>query len=182
MDSTTLLQNFNNITLCHNNELTLIEKDSQATLRSVTIKNVPKDSFAVKIDDFKVQNVFKGKNGWGYNKHSDYVIITPAILLFIEMKSANHISPDRQKKIITKFNSDTCILDYFDVVFNRMLGKNPFFNKRDTRFIALYCGPEMKSTTSVKPEPPTHTRPDSFARIAVKDNDIINFKRLCIGI
>lgn len=182
MDSTTLCQNFNKVTKSCNNTLTLIENGTQATLRKITIENLPIGSFAIKIDDFKVQNIFKGKNGWGYNKHGDYVIITPTILIFIEMKSANHMAYDRQEKIITKFQSDTCILDYLDIVFSRMLGKNPFFNKRERRFIALYRGPEVKSTTSARPLSPLHTQPNHFAKIAVKDGDAINFNRLCIGI
>lgn len=182
MDSTTLFQNFNNVAKSHNNTLTLKENGTQATLRSITIENLPIDSFAIKIDDFKVHNVFKGKNGWGYNRHSDYVIITPNILIFIEMKSANHMAYDRQEKIITKFQSDTCILDYLDIIFSRMLGKNTFFDKREKRFIALYRGPEVKTTTSTRPSSPLHIHPDHFAKIAVKDGDTINFNRLCVGI
>lgn len=181
MDSVTLLHSFKNATISQNRTLVLTEHGDQATLRKITIENLPNDTFAIKIDKFKVQNVFNQEKEWGYNKHGDYVIVTKDILIFIEMKSTNCLSQDRNKKIITKFQSDTCIIDYFDTLFKRMLGKNHFFSKREKRFVALYRGPEIKPTTSMKPQPPTHVRPESFAKIAVKDDDIVDFRRLCIG-
>lgn len=165
-------------------EVILKETDSGATLREVTIHGLPSDSYAVKLDNIKVSNLFINKKIGSFNKHGDYLIVTDREMIVVEMKSQKELSEKLLDECKRKFKSDCCIFDYCDSVFFRILKKNPFFKGKPIYFVLLYQGaPIAISPTSAKPSgaPPRHTDPEDFLRIPVADKDRVNFNRLLAG-
>lgn len=165
-------------------EVVLRETDKGATLREITVHNLPADSYAVKLDKISVNNLFIDKQIAGINMHGDYLIVTDREMIVVEMKSRKELTDKLIDECKRKFKSDCCIFDYCDSVFFHILNKNPFFKGKPIYFVLLYQGaPIALSPTSAKPSenPTRHTDPDDFSRIPVADNARVNFNRLLAG-
>lgn len=184
MDRPTLKKSFCKVVDPVGNEVTLIENDKQATLRTVTVHNLPADSFAVKLDGISVDNLFKSTSIKGFNRHGDYLIVTSSELIVVEMKSQKNLKDKLLLDCQMKFKSDYCMFDYCDSIFARILTKNPFFKGKPIYFVLLYQGaPIAMSPTSAKPAPknPQHTDPEKFSKIPVANGARISFQRLLLG-
>lgn len=183
MDLNTLRNSFNKVIIPKDNTLCLTESDGEATLNKIEIYDVPPETFAVKIDKFKLDNVFKTAGKWNYNKHGDYLIVTEKKLIFIEMKSAKKVEGSMSEQLRNKFLSDTCIISYFDSIFSNMLSKNSFFKDMETLYIAFYRSPSIqKFPTNMVAQEPEHTSPEKYAKFGVHNEQKINFNRLCTKI
>lgn len=181
MDKQTLRKSLRAIFPSSRGEVVLMETEKEATLCEITVHNLPADSYAVKLDKIRVNNLFVDKQIAGINKHGDYLIVTDREMVVIEMKSRKEISDKLIDDCKRKFKSDCCIFDYCDSVFFRILKKNPFFKGKPIYFVLLYQGaPIAISPTSAKPSenPPKHTDPEEFLRIPVADNARVNFRKL----
>lgn len=184
MDKFTLGKRFCDVSSCVDGEIVLVESDPGATLKEVTVFGLPADAYAVKLDPIKVNKLFNCVKEWGFNKHGDYLIVTDNALVVVEMKSKDDVDEKLAHECELKFKSDTCIFDYCDIVFARMVGKNPFFKGRKVYYVLFYQGPTAeKRPVSARPseEPPTHNAPERFARISVRNKGRVSFGRMMAG-
>ena len=172
------------VTFCKCNECTtgsalLKETDKSATLTDVTICDIPKNALVVKMDNnVRFSNFFLDKKEWGYNKHSDYLIITDDKLVLVEMKSKKMLDQELQDDCEKKFSSDECTLLYSDHIIEKLMKKNSFFNKREIHFVLLYEAPSItKTPTSVATTVPPNTTPSTFRPIAVPNGATISYMR-----
>lgn len=178
MDILTLKNSLCKVAQCNNGAVTLVEKDNNATLRKVVLCDVPFGALIVKMDDIKFSNFLKDRKEWGFNKHSDYLIVTNDKLVFIEMKSKGEVGIGLQKECCQKFASDECTITYSDMIFQKMLSKESFFDKRETHFVLLYQAPPItKTAIRAEIELPSNTSPDRFRPIPVANDATISFFR-----
>ncbi|WP_195344747.1 hypothetical protein [Bacteroides xylanisolvens] len=162
---------------CHSNMVQLTEDDPQATLSEINIIDLPDNSIVKKkMDKSKVDNFFIPNREWGYNKHSDYVIITDDHIVLIEIKSRTEVKNDLEHECIQKFSSDLCLLKYADNVFDLMLGKNIFFGSKTIHYVLLYQAPSINKATTMKME--DNTAPSRFRKISVSNASTISFKKM----
>ena len=180
MDQLTLYNSFCNVSQCTSGTFLLEEKDTSATLNKVSICNIPFGALIIKMDKIEFVKLFKTTKAWGFNKHSDYLIITDDKLIFIEMKSATEINQKTSDDCLLKYKSDKCTLFYADKIFEEMLSKNSFFEKREPHFVLLYQNPPIAKTStslgtdiSVLP----NTTPNTFRKIPVANEGTISFFR-----
>lgn len=165
----------------NDNSIVLLETDKQATLQEVTISGLPLGSYAVKVDEITVNNLFNSKKVAGTNKHSDYLIVTDRDIIAIEMKSFKTLKNDEIDDIKLKFKGDSCILNYCDAVFQTFLKKRPFFKGRKVYYVLLYEAlPMMKTPTSLIPRKQncTHVDPERFGALQVQNKSIIGLSAL----
>ena len=184
MDKLTLGKRFCDVTRCVGGEIVLVENGYRSTLREVTVFGLPADAYAVKLDPIKVDKLFNCVKEWGFNKHGDYLIVTDNELVVVEMKSRSDVDEELAHECELKFKSDACIFEYCDIVFDRMVGKNPFFKGRTIYYVLFYQGPTAeKRPVSARPseKPPTHNTPERFARIAVSNKGRVSFGRMVAG-
>ena len=180
MDQLTLYNSLCNVSQCTSGTFLLEEKDTSATLNKVSICNVPIGALIIKMDVIEFDKLFKTTKAWGFNKHSDYLIITDDMLVFIEMKSATEISQKTSNDCLLKFKSDKCTLFYADKIFEEMLSKNPFFEKREPHFVLFYQNPPITKTptslgTDISVLP--NTTPKTFRKIPVANEGTVSFFR-----
>lgn len=176
MNIETIARSLCKVTSC-TNETTLKENTSNATLKSVVLCDIPTGALVVKMDGIKFSNFLIDKKEWGYNKHSDYLIITDDKLVFIEMKSASEISKTLNDECIQKFSADECAVNYADLIFQKMLSKNTFFNKRETHYVLLFQKISMAKTPTTVIESQSNTTPNTFRSIPVVNEATISFSR-----
>jgi len=175
MDILTLKNSLCNVNQCTSGTFLLEETDQSATLRKVSLCDIPCDSLIVKMDKIKFNNFLKDQ--WGFNKHSDYLIITNDKLVFIEMKSKTEVSQKLRDDCQQKFTSDGCTMNYADTIFKLMLSKNSFFVNKEPHYVLLFQSPSIaKTPTAVGTELP-NTTPNSFRQISVCNEGTISFYR-----
>ena len=75
MDVQTLKNSLCNVKQCESDMYVLEEKDKSASLRRVTMCDIPIGSLVIRMDNKVHFNNFL-KDKWGFNKHSDYLIVT----------------------------------------------------------------------------------------------------------
>lgn len=163
------------------NCVVLVETGKDATLREVTISGLPAGSYAVKVDEITVNNLFNSKKVAGTNKHSDYLIVTDRDIIAVEMKSFVTPKDEDIDDIKLKFKGDLCILNYCDSVFQSFLKKRPFFKGRKVHYVLLYKAlPMMKTPTSLIPRKTdcAHIDPERFGALQVHDKSIIGLSAL----
>lgn len=162
------------------NKIILTETGESASLREVTIVGLPSGSYAIKLDPIKVDKLFLPEKITGFNKHSDYLIVADKDLIAIELKSPTLEDIDIED-ITCKFKSDLCVFKYCDAVFHTFLNKNPFFSKKNIYYVLLYQAlPTNKTYTSLIPNKQncTHTTPEKFATLPVKNQSAIGLSAL----
>lgn len=178
MDILTLKDSLCNAVFCNSGEFLLEEKDKHATLKKVTLCNIPNGSLIIRMgNNVKFSNFLKDQRTWGYNKHSDYLIITNDKIVFIEMKSKKEVNQELIEDCIQKFTSDKCVIYYADYIFQEMLLKKTFFNIREHHYVLLYQNLSIaKTLTSIGAELPNIT-PSTFRRIPISNEGIVSFFR-----
>ena len=129
------------------------------------------------MDKTRFSNLLIDNKEWGFNKHSDYLIVTDIDLVFIEMKSRKDVNQSLVNECQQKFASDNCSIFYADKIFQELLSKNAFFERRSPHYVLLYQGPSIiKDPTVYAKEPPNNT-PETFRKIAIQDGSTLSFNR-----
>lgn len=179
MDINTLQSSLCNVQECSENA-TLIETDNSATLRKITICNVPQGSILIKMDEAKFNNFFKGLKEWGYNRHCDYALVTDQDIYFFEMKSQNSINQNLLESCKTKFLSDQCVIKYADTIFDILLNKERFFEKRKQHFVLFYQANSLNKTSTFphKQKQSTGGSPTNFQKIPIANEGIVSLDRI----
>mgnify|MGYP007067619510 CR=1 FL=1 len=177
MDMAMLKKSLCTVVLCTSDTYTLEETDKNATLKNVYMCDIPNGSLIVKMDKIRFNNFLKDQKVWGFNKHSDFLIITDDKLVFIELKSRTEVGKELRNECVQKFASDKCTVNYADNIFKEILAKNPFFASREPHFVLLYQAPSiLKHPTTLGAEFPNLT-PDTFRQIPVQNNGTISFNK-----
>lgn len=177
MDILTLKKSLCNVKQCISDIYTLVESDKSATLKTVHMCDIPCNSLIIKMDKTKFNNFLKDQKEWGFNKHSDYLIITDDKLVFIELKSKKEVGAELKDECIQKFKSDKCTINYADNIFKEILSKNPFFSSRKQHYVLLYQAPSVaKLPTALGTKNPNVT-PETFRQIPVQNEGIISFNK-----
>lgn len=177
MDIVTLKRSICKVSECNSGNYLLEETDPHATLRRINICDIPTGSLIIKMDGIRFSNLLIDNKAWGFNKHSDYLIVTDVDLVFIEIKSRKDVSQELVEECRQKFTSDNCSISYADKIFQELLSKNAFFEKRSTHYVLLYQGPSIiKDSTVYTKEPPNNT-PVTFRKIAIQDDSTLSFNR-----
>ena len=179
MDRATLKQSLCNCKECVNGSYLLKETDSSATLTDVTMCDIPANALIVKMDKkVRFSNFFQDKKEWGYNKHSDYLIVTDDKLLFVEMKSKKMVDQSLRDECNQKFSSDECVIAHADNIIEKMMRKTSFFNKREAHFVLLFEAPSMaKTPTTLTGVLPPNLTPSTFRSIQVPNGGTISFNK-----
>lgn len=177
MDVQTLKNSLCNVKQCESDMYVLEEKDKSASLRRVTMCDIPIGSLVIRMDNKVHFNNFL-KDKWGFNKHSDYLIVTEDKLVFVELKSRTEISNKLQDECLSKFKSDNCTLTYADKIFQELLSKNSFFESREPHYVLLYQAPSiMKVPTTMTLASQPNATPSTFRAIPVLNEGTISFYR-----
>lgn len=153
------------------------ENGRDATLRKVYMCDIPSGALIIKLDGIKFSKFLIENGSWGFNKHSDYLIITDDKLVFIEMKSKKAVGSDLKKECIQKFSSDECSMNYADLIFQKMLSKNSFFDKREQHYVLLFQAPSIMKTPIKAGAELSNTTPNTFRQIPVANESTISFYR-----
>lgn len=177
MDIQTLKNSLCTVNQCISDTYTLKETDRSATLKTVHMCDIPRNSLIVKMDKIKFNNFLKDQKTWGFNKHSDYLIITDEKLVFIELKSKTEIETGLKNECIQKFTSDKCTINYADKIFEEMLSKNPFFSNREQHFVLLFQAPSISKSPTVSGTESPNVTPDTFRQIPVQNNGTVSFNK-----
>lgn len=176
MDLQTLKSSVCKGSTCKEGCYTLEESDRSATLRKIVICDLPQEALIIKMDNKVRFNNFL-KDQWGFNKHSDFLIVTDDKLVFIEMKSKTEVCQELEEDCQKKFLSDECTINYADTIFQKMLSKNAFFNKRETHYVLFYQSPSVAKTPTAIGEEEPNISPNSFRKIPVSNEGIISFNK-----
>lgn len=177
MDKVTLKKSLCNCLECSSGSFLLEEKGDDATLRAVTMCDIPKDALIVKMDKVRFNNFLIDRKEIGLNKHSDYLIITDDKAVFIEMKSKKEVNQGLLDECRTKFISDECSLDYADDIFQRMMNKNSFFKNKEFHFVLFHQTLSMAKTPTAQEDQSPNLTPDTPRKIPVVNNGTISFFR-----
>lgn len=177
MDITTLKKSMCKVSNCDSGDYMLKEKNPNATLKQVCLCDIPKGSLIIKMDGIRFDNFLKDCKEWGYNKHSDYLIITELDLVFIELKSKKDINDTLINTCRQKFASDTCTIYYADKIFQELLSKNTFFEKRNRHYVLLYQAPSILKRTTEFTKPSANNTPETFRKIAIQNGEILSFNK-----
>lgn len=178
MDKATLKKSLCNCNDCSAGSFILEEKEDDATLRAVTLCDIPKGALVVKMDKIRFNNFLIDKKEIGFNKHSDYIIVTDDKVVFIEMKSKKEVNQELTDECRTKFMSDGCSLDYADSIFQRLLNKNSFFANREFHYVLFYQTVSMaKTPTAHDNNLSPNMTPDTLRPIPVVNQGVVSFFR-----
>jgi len=122
----------------------MTEKDRSATLRRVTVFNVPKDTILLSMQDYsemKHGNKMKSilKPGPGIFRCCDYVLISvyekKIYLIFIEMKSSVAMTSG----VDMQFKGASCILEYCHAIIEHFYDMPSIrLSTLDTRYVFIY--------------------------------------------
>ena len=177
MDINTLKSSFSDLKYKDNSGVfKLKESGKDATLKEVTLINIPNDSLIVKMDDVKFHNLFIDK--WGFNKHSDYMVITDDKIIFIEMKSKSKFDDKLKEECQKKFASDKSTMDYADSIFENLLLKNSFFRQKEFHYVLLYQSMPINKTPTINQPNNSNTEPNNFRKIAISNEGVIDYKKI----
>lgn len=115
------------------NGIDLIEPEAQNS--KVRIGGIPKDSFAIKLDEcLRAYDIFQSK--YDEAKMSDYAIISISkdkiVVFVIELKSS------KGKKVSFKMIASKCLIYYIYDVIKSFVGEKLCTRKIDIRYIAFY--------------------------------------------
>lgn len=167
------------LTLCEDQN-----KGKKDTLKCITIEGLPVDSYVIALDKnskgAKVQRLFKESKLKGYNCRCDYLLVTDKELILIELKSNEPNSKGYVEKLKNKFNSEKSIFAYCDAVFVNFLKLHSFFDGKKIYFLKIYQPLTINKTTTTafQKGAGTHTHPDRFGLLAVKNGDVIPYGML----
>lgn len=177
MDIKMLKRSICNVAECNSGNFLLEETDPHATLKQVNLCDIPTGSLIIKMEATRFSNLLKDNKTWGFNKHSDYLIVTDNDMVFIEMKSLKEVNQTLIETCRQKFASDNCTIYYADKIFEELLSKNAFFKQRCPHYVLLYQGPSViKDPIECVKELPNNT-PCTFRRIAIYNGSTLSFNR-----
>lgn len=137
----------------------LKETRKNASLREITIMDLPKNSIILNVEKFEQpKTLFKGKIG--ECKRCDYVLVLTEekrkILLFIEMKSGRLNKSEVQQQ----FKGAECVIDYCDAVLDRFHAQDGLFKSYKKRFVIFYKPSIAKRTTQPFKTPTKNDSPE----------------------
>ncbi|MCL1808813.1 MAG: hypothetical protein FWG42_03480 [Clostridiales bacterium] len=149
--------------------ITLIENDTSASLKKLTVSNVPQDTILLPLQRYselhigeKLKGIIKGAPG--IFKCCDYLIITITqsgmYLIFIEMKSNEFIQSDVSKK----FKGANCFIEYCNAIIDNFYDV-PLRNKitPKMRYVLITGKRFNKKQTKLKGEKYTKlSSPDNY--------------------
>ena len=177
MDKKTLRGTLYNCTECSSGSYLLEETGADATLRAVTMCDIPENALIVKMDKVRFHHFLSDEKRIGFNKHSDYIIVTDDKIVFIEMKSQTEVNQGLRDECRIKFISDDCSLDYSDSIFKKMLNKTSFFERKEHHYVLLFQAPPLKKTPTQPDKLSPNSTPDTFRQISVVNEGTISFYR-----
>lgn len=177
MDKATLKKSLCNCIECSNGSFLLKENKPDATLREVTICDIPIGALVIKMEDAEFNGFLKPNKQWGYNKHSECVIVTDNEMIFIEMKSQQDVNQKLTDECWKKFTSDCCVINYVDDVFQKMLKKKRYFENKELHFVLLYQTLSIAKTSTAPQNLSPNLTPETFRLISVVNEGTISFFR-----
>lgn len=129
-------------------EMRLKETDSNAKLKLVRIRGVPKNSLLIKVDGAAPLNDLLSAED-GIRQRCDYILLTERknaapVLVYCEMKSTRFSSSE----VTRQFKGGICIVQYFDSLLKEFLGVCGYFsNIKEIYFVAFSKTRGRKKTT-----------------------------------
>lgn len=169
--------------LCNGHECTtgyfiLKESGDNATLTEITMCDIPLNSLIIKMDKVKFHNLLKDDKTWGFNKHSDYLIVTNDKLVFIEMKSKKSVNTELEEECNKKFSSDSCSINYADEIFVRLLSKNYFFSNKESHYVLFYQSTSINKIGFSNDIKLSNKTPETFRKIGVENGATVSYNRV----
>lgn len=178
MDIQNLRLSVCNCQQCPAGSALLRETGRDATLTNITICDLPANALVIKMDKTRFNGFLLDKKEWGYNKHSDYLIVTDDKLVFVEMKSRKLVGKSLSDDCVKKFTSDDCTVKHADNIIEKMMLKNAFFNRRVQHFVLFYETTSISKTlTTMSCTPRPNNTPLTFRPIAVNNGATISYRR-----
>lgn len=177
MDIRTLEKSLYTVKKCTSGMFLLEEPDKSATLKKIHMCDIPNGALIVKMDKTKFNNFLKDQKTWGFNKHSDYLIITNDKIVFVELKSKTDVGTTLKDECIQKFKSDKCTINFADKIFEEMLSKNPFFSNKKQHYVLLYQAPSISKQPTISTIAIPNITPDTFRPIPVQNEGTISFNK-----
>jgi len=162
-----------------NSSVTLNEPDKNSKLKSINLKNLPKDIIVLKGDSFQLNTIFI--NGKPFIKRCDFLIATDDTLFFIELKTQEITSKTKFKNVEAQFKTVECIIDLVDSVIIRFSNSSFRLNKLDKKFFLFYHNPSIaKTKTSLKGyyDKYGNNTPEKFHSIPVSNDEDIYLQEL----
>lgn len=159
------------------NEIILTETCENKTV-SLTIKNVPRDLIAIKIDKyFKNDCIFQGSHD--ECKRSDYVLVSEKEkkCMFFELKKSTKSC--KKKYIEGQLKGSYCFIVYFKEICKIFLGRDCMQNFEELFFISTKLSSRKTTTKPAKKgkvKQRTNISPDTAETL--KESTIF-FKKLC---
>lgn len=178
MDIHTLANSLCDGKMCTSNTYVLKEKDRDATLNKVTICDIPENTLFIKMDPIRFNKFFIDNKEWGFNKHSDYLIVTQDRLVFIEMKSRKNVNAELEEECRKKFTSDYCTINYADNIFVDLLSKKSFFNNKEIHYVLLYQSNSIVKEDFANHQKTPNNTPETFRKIPVCNEGIISYNNV----
>ena len=149
----------------------LSENSQDAKLREVWVTDIPKQSVILKLDNAKIQGLFKGG---GPNKRCDYVILTTLqgqkYAIFVEMKSTSF---KVENGYLLQFKGAECLVDYCNSALNHFHGQADLLKQYKKRFVLFYKT-SLNKTRFRHDKPPVNDAPERALRYPDPHNPTIN--------
>lgn len=137
-------------------------REPQAPDSTVTVRNVPADTVAIKVDAFTAPDaVFNG--GHGECKRADYVLISPEqrTIVYIEVKRTR----DGLADIVKQLKGAQCFVSYCREVGRSFWDEARFLDEYRHRFVSIGHTTLAKRKTQVQRPASRHDSPSAPLKI-----------------
>ncbi|HBO3135815.1 TPA: hypothetical protein L4Q96_001361 [Pseudomonas aeruginosa] len=137
-------------------------REPQAPDSLVTVRNVPADTVAIKVDAFTAPDaVFKGEQG--ECKRADYVLISPQrrTIVYIEVKRTR----DGLEDIVKQLKGAQCFVHYCRDIGSTFWGEANFLNGYQHRFVSIGHTTLAKRKTRIERTAASHDNPSKPLKI-----------------
>lgn len=156
-------------------QVTLVEPKSVGSPGyNINIVGIPKHSIVIKIDEFPAPKpIFKGDKG--ECKRADFVIITNAYIVFIELKRGTGKNPE----IIQQLQGAKCVVDYFRIIATNFWDEPNFLDMTHYkyRFISIKNFALNKKPTYQQDSKEIHDSPRKMLKITAPPSNL-QFKQI----
>ncbi len=149
-----------------------LEETTKDNTYSITIKQVPENTIAIKTDSFpNLQEFFKCSSDIGQCKRADFVVITDTKLIFIELcgdsKQSNYI--------VKQLKGAQCVMDYCRSIGEKFYAYDAFLSKQKSYFVSISNINVNKKTAKTANN--ENNDPSQFLKISSPNN--LQFNALC---
>lgn len=137
-------------------------REPQAPDSVVTVRNVPADTLAIKVDSFtSPDSVFNG--GHGECKRADYVLISPEqrTIIYIEIKRTR----EGLTEIVKQLKGARCFVNYCRDVGRSFWDEPRFLQDYQHRFVSIGHTTLAKRKTQIERLAPRHDSPSAPLKI-----------------